>query len=265
MPSHYAHWYFGSLVQKALPAPLAELVRSWPEPFLAGLQGPDVLFHYHPLRPNPVKREGSAIHSRSGLCFLTQARDILLQKNTSAGRSYLAGFLCHYMLDTACHPLVEKGMAASGASHSSVETDLDRVLMARDGVDPYDKTSMDLLPASRPLAETMAPFYPPVTAAQMETALRGMRRDIRLTRVRSGAARAVIFRALRMTGTYEGYHGIFFDPRPLSGCEESTRRLVEKLEAAVEETAGEIERFFTAVDQGESLSQRLKWNFGGTL
>lgn len=265
MPSHYAHWYFGGLVRRALPAPLAELAESQPEPFLAGLQGPDVLFHYHPLRANPVKREGSDIHARSGLRFFEAARDTLKAADTPAARSYLAGFLCHYMLDTACHPLVEEGMAASGASHSAVETDLDRFLMDRDGADPYGRASMDLLPASRSLSETMAPFYRPVTAAQMETALRGMGRNIRLTRVRSGAARAVIFWVLRRTGTYEGYHGIFFDPRPLPGCEDCTRRLAEKLEASVEETAEEIRRFFASVDRDDPLSQRLRWNFGGTL
>ena len=265
MPSHYAHWYFGGLVRKALPAPLAELVESQPEPFLAGLQGPDVLFHYHPLRTNPIKQEGSAIHDRPGLRFFEAARETLKAADTPAARSYLAGFLCHYMLDTACHPLVEEGMTVSGASHSAVETDLDRFLMAREGVDPYEKASMDLLPVSRSLSETMASFYWPVTAGQMETALRGMRRNIRLTRVKNEGARRLIFWVLRKTGTYEGYHGIFFTSQPLPGCEDCTRRLVETLEASVEETAEEIRRFFRAVEQEEPLSQRLEWNFGGKI
>ena len=167
MPSHYAHWYFGGLVRKALPAPLAELVESQPEPFLAGLQGPDVLFHYHPLRTNPVKREGSAIHDRSGLRFFEAARETLKAADTPAARSYLAGFLCHYMLDTACHPLVEEGMAASGASHSSVETDLDRRPATRQLLYSLCRyvASPDFQPAAEVAAYELDAVFTPKTEA----------------------------------------------------------------------------------------------------
>ena len=212
MPSHYAHWYFGHLVRKALPVPLRTLLRSDPAAYLAGLQGPDVLFHYHPLLPNVVRKEGTAVHRRSGMYFFVAAREALLRQDSPSARSYLAGAMCHYMLDSACHPLVAEAMADTGLSHSAVETELDRALMAAAGMDPYERPSMDLLPASRALSRTMAPFYRPVTAPQIETALHGMRRDIRLTRVRSESIREAIFWVLRRTGTYAGYHGIFFSP-----------------------------------------------------
>ena len=264
MPSHYAHWYFGHLVRKALPVPLRTMLRSDPAAYLAGLQGPDVLFHYHPLLPNSVRREGTAIHRRSGMYFFVAAREALLQQDSSSARSYLAGALCHYMLDSACHPLVAQAMEDTGFTHSEVETELDRALMAAAGMDPYERPSMDLLPASRALGRIMAPFYRPVTAPQIETALHGMRRDIRLTRVRSESIREAIFWVLRRTGTYAGYHGIFFSPTAAPGCEKAVEELTERLRESVAPAVEEIQAFFAAVDGEEPLSPRLKPNFGGT-
>lgn len=264
MPSHYAHWYFGHLVRKALPVPLRTLLRSDPAAYLAGLQGPDVLFHYHPLLPNVVRKEGTAVHRRSGMYFFVAAREALLRQDSPSARSYLAGAMCHYMLDSACHPLVAEAMADTGLSHSAVETELDRALMAAAGMDPYERPSMDLLPASRALSRTMAPFYRPVTAPQIETALHGMRRDIRLTRVRSESIREAIFWVLRRTGTYAGYHGIFFSPTAAPGCEKAVEELTERLRESVAPAVEEIQAFFAAVDGEEPLSPRLKPNFGGT-
>lgn len=264
MPSHYAHWYFGHLVRKALPVPLRTLLRSDPAAYLAGLQGPDVLFHYHPLLPNAVRKEGTAIHRRSGMYFFVAAREALLQQDSPSARCYLAGAMCHYMLDSACHPLVARAEKDTGLSHSAVETELDRSLMAAAGMDPYGRPAMDLLPASRALGRTMAPFYRPATPAQIETALHGMRRDIRLTRVRSDSLREAIFWVLRRTGTYAGYHGIFFSPTAAPGCEGATEELTARLRETVAPTVEEIQAFFAAVDGEVPLSQRLKPNFGGT-
>ena len=264
MPSHYAHWYFGHLVRKALPVPLRPLLRSDPAAYLAGLQGPDVLFHYHPLLPNVVRKEGTAVHRRSGMYFFVAAREALHRQDSPSARSYLAGAMCHYMLGSACHPLLAEAMADTGLSHSAVETELDRALMAAAGMDPYERPSMDLLPASRALSRTMAPFYRPVTAPQIETALHGMRRDIRLTRVRSESIREAIFWVLRRTGTYAGYHGIFFSPTAAPGCEKAVEELTERLRESVAPAVEEIQAFFAAVDGEEPLSPRLKPNFGGT-
>jgi hypothetical protein len=58
MPSSYAHKKFGSLVYKALPKDVRELVFDHLDYYLAGLHGPDVLFYYMPGADTPQARLG---------------------------------------------------------------------------------------------------------------------------------------------------------------------------------------------------------------
>lgn len=69
MPAVYAHHRFGWEVCTLLPP--AEQAVLWDHAglFTLGLQGPDILFHYHPLRANPVARLGHGTNGRGENSF----------------------------------------------------------------------------------------------------------------------------------------------------------------------------------------------------
>ena len=46
MPSAYAHYKFGKMVIPGLPKDIKNVIKKYPAPFKAGLQGPDFLFYY---------------------------------------------------------------------------------------------------------------------------------------------------------------------------------------------------------------------------
>ena len=263
MPTHYAHLLFGRKVQAALPESLRVVADGAEDAFLTGLHGPDVLFYHRPLAPDPIRREAFAIHDRPGTQFFEHARQVLRQGDSPIRRSYLAGFLCHYMLDSACHPLVDTLIEETGVDHNEIETELDRYLLTSEGRDPFRVDTVAHVRPSAALAEAMAPFYPPATPKEVLRAMGTMKRYVRLTRVRNRAVRGVIFGGLRLAGMYDAYRGIFLNLQPNGACRDGVRQLADRLEETVSPTVEQMGELFAALDGDTALSPRLKLTFGG--
>lgn len=127
MPDFYAHQVFGKLVYQALPEDIQARLEPQKAAWRYGLYGPDPLFFYHPLSPNPVAREGHEIHEQLPGIVLERFHHIL---NHPYELGYSAGFLCHYILDTICHPIVNKAAAGHHLKHTMIEGAFDRSLVA---------------------------------------------------------------------------------------------------------------------------------------
>ena len=120
MPTTYAHYRFGRDVYKKLPPQLQAVIRSHGGLYNIGLHGPDLLFYYKAYIKNPVNQTGFAMHSRPGTEFFRQAASVIhtsrlhsrfsgkkpLSFIVSSKYAYIFGFLCHFALDSRCHPYV---------------------------------------------------------------------------------------------------------------------------------------------------------------
>ena len=134
MPSTYAHRRFGADVLERLPAELQEKIAPYRELYDIGLHGPDLLFYYHAAKSTPVSALGNAMHEQPGAVFFERARGVVNKaKNRDAALAYALGFLCHFALDSTCHPRVEQDVRDSGVSHCEIETEFDNMLLRRDG------------------------------------------------------------------------------------------------------------------------------------
>ena len=108
MPSTYAHRRFGADVLVQLPRELREKITPYRPLYDMGLHGPDLMFYYRALQSNPVNRLGNAMHEQPGRVFFTRARGVVNKaKNRDAALAYVLGFLCHFALDSTCHPKSE--------------------------------------------------------------------------------------------------------------------------------------------------------------
>ncbi len=135
MPSTYAHKRFGELVFDLLPAPLQEQINTHKESFYLGLHGPDILFYYKPTSSSPTKKDGIAIHFAPAKdFFLKAAKKLIAFKNplSTAEGAYVAGFLCHFGLDDACHGHIYK-LEGTGVAHGKIESEFDKLLLRADG------------------------------------------------------------------------------------------------------------------------------------
>ena len=133
MPAFYAHLRFGEETAKLLPQSFQDLISAYPEAFRLGTQGPDVLFYHHPLKKNEIRAHGYALHGQSGETFFTeQAKKLQANQENDALKAYTCGFLCHYTLDTLCHPFINEH-SGDAVSHGRIESEFDKHVLRKDG------------------------------------------------------------------------------------------------------------------------------------
>lgn len=135
MPDIVVHASFGREVRQALPEEIRAKLSV--DPYTFALFGPDLWFMYQPWK----RREGRGrrMHTTKPGAFLMALADRVGQSSAPDDLfSYLAGFLCHYALDSTAHPYIihlteEKYHFPRG--HMSFEHSLDILELRRAGLE----------------------------------------------------------------------------------------------------------------------------------
>lgn len=266
MPAAYAHDRLGREIKKRVRAQECAVIEKHWDLFTIGLQGPDILFHYKPLRKNQVKELGHRTHDRPGRAFFEQAARVMRENGgTQQHLAYLYGFLCHFALDVTCHGYVDETIAASGVSHVEIETEFDRMLMLRDGHDPIRHLVMAHMVPSRESAAVIAPFFEGVSGEQIQKALNGMIRDGKWMRAPGEGKRKMLRAAFRLTGTYEEMHGLIVNREENPLCRDSTQRLWTLYQEAVCLGTRLIEEYSAYLAGEGALGSVYDFNFGSKL
>ena len=258
MPASYAHLSFGRHVCRLIPdREIAELIRKHSDLFDIGLLGPDILFFYRPLSHDPINRIGHDLHDQRGTSFL----DREVCKTANDGKlAYLLGFICHYALDSECHTLVEYYMEKTGKGHSSIETDLERVLMIRDGLDPFRYAAASCIHNTSENAAVIAPFYD-ISPLALKTALTSMKLIGRLLTPSSTIKHHLLTYAGQRMGERSIVTQLTMDRTPDPIYTESNRAITQRMAEAVPIAIALIENFI-AWRRGEcALSQRFQSTF----
>lgn len=137
MPSIYTHEAFGKAVLSQLPDQMRDIVYEYPNLYQIGLQGPDILFFYHPFSKNRINATGINMHSQSLLQWLIPATRMIYNKGKDSPEySYFLGFILHYLLDSKCHPYINSMVKELHFNHIEMETEFDRYLLTKRGHNP---------------------------------------------------------------------------------------------------------------------------------
>jgi len=107
MPDLITHYYFGEQVLTSLPESVSERVQK--DIFFHTTSGPDLWFSFgfYGGKNKAKSKRGGYMHKNNTGAFLTAlARECRSGTDRDALFSYLAGFLCHYALDTVTHPYI---------------------------------------------------------------------------------------------------------------------------------------------------------------
>ena len=263
MPSTYAHRRFGADVLQQLPAALQDQIGKNRALFDVGLHGPDLLFYYHAAKSNPVSALGNAMHEQKGEVFFTRAHTVVENAtDKSAALAYVLGFVCHFALDSTCHPYVEAYVRESGVGHCEIETEFDNALMREDGLDPIKFFTASHIKPSRERAEIIAPFYEGLTGLQVLDALKGMIAMHRLLQPSGAVKRWVVLTGMKVVGKYDMLHGLVADPQPNPKCVESGKRLEELYAQALPLAETLILEFVAKLDTDQPLSKAFDHTFG---
>lgn len=145
MPGFTTHYLFGVKAYNDLPGNyLKHVISKYRGLYQLGLQGPDIFFYNIPiLRHRDYRNVGSYMHDyHVAQFFCSCAREIYEIKSRQQKEqavSYLAGFICHYVADSICHPYVygriqydtELKSARFHGLHAELENDIDALLLRK--------------------------------------------------------------------------------------------------------------------------------------
>lgn len=264
MPSTYAHYRLGKEVLGRLDYGLRSIAERNIELFDIGLHGPDILFYYDALRRNPTNRIGFEMHDRPGRVFFEPARGSLDGvENRDAGEAYLFGFVCHFALDSTCHPYIERRVHESGIAHTKIEGEFDRMLLIMDGMDPIRQDLVGHIVPSDGNSEIISGFFPGITPQQIRKALEDMVYYNGLLVCPGWLKRHMVVRSLKRSGNYDDMIGLVLnrdgDPR----CEESNRELLELYRRSSDLSVQLINDLHAYLeDRSDSLPSRFDRTFG---
>lgn len=141
MPNYYAHLQFGIQVLDALPESLRMRLERERDAYTLGQYGPDPLYFYRPVRGGAVRALGRTVHCQPVRPLMEHLR-LAVREGKTFSAGYAAGFLCHFALDSRCHPFIRQREDGGKIAHMSLETEFDRFLMVRNGVDPLRETPL---------------------------------------------------------------------------------------------------------------------------
>lgn len=286
MPTTYTHYRFGRDVYKRLPQEIQTIIRSHGGLYNIGLHGPDLLFYYKVFEKNKINQTGFAMHGRPGIEFFRQAAPVIYGERrrrwsgdhksghgshnssetipftVSARYAYIFGFLCHFALDSRCHPYVEQMVREMGISHSEMEAELDRDLMTRDGLDPMVCRPTAHLRPRIFYGNIIAGFFPDISATQIAASIRWMRFCCNLLAPAGHRLHFFIWYLMKLGHLPVSVQDMVIRERPNPACAPLIRKLEHLYLQAVADGAELIVNFMEHVEKGGPLDRRLEHTFG---
>lgn len=272
MPATFAHYLFGQRVLEKYPAELRDCAEGCKELFDTGLQGPDLLFFFKPLKKTDISDVGYALHDESGRLFFDNAvRAVNCADGGERARrlAYALGFICHYSLDVACHGYIEKKIAASGCSHYAIEKEFDKYFARKCGLDPFKADISCGICRDKRAADSIAPFFnglkegfAPISRGDIAAAQGGFVFYNRAMQGRSAPMRAAVNAVFAVARLKKKLGDMLYSRTDNPACEDSNLRL-EKLAAKAESACLERTKEFIEAAEGRGeLSALFDPTFG---
>lgn len=226
MPSGYAHYRFGTQLLPNMPGDVRRTIQRFRGLFEIGLHGPDIFYYSSPLLRSNAGFLGIKFHEQTGKEFFGRVCRMLRLERPEAGIAYLYGILCHYCLDSVCHPFVIRQAAQGKATHVEIETEFDRFLLEADGKIP--PCAQDITPHIKLTpgeCETVARFYPPANSRNVQNSIRAMAFFLRLLTAPEGPKRKVLETSMNLAG--KELKGMLMTVKPNPNCEDLNQLLME--------------------------------------
>ena len=143
VPGFTTHYLFGVKAYNDLPNNyLKHVISKYRWLYQLGLQGPDIFFYNIPiLRHRDYRNVGSHMHEYQVNDFfknsLLELTEIHSRQQKEEAAAFLAGFMCHYISDSICHPFVygrikyrtDKKKTECHGLHAALENDIDAILL----------------------------------------------------------------------------------------------------------------------------------------
>lgn len=243
MPESYAHKKMGEKVYKILPKDTKKLIKEHLPYFLVGLHGPDLLFFYRPGVDPHIREFGRKLHHTAFRDFFDNAKKQIEVFRDDEKLVYFYGVLCHFWLDSVCHPYIEDFRKENGITHGKLETEYERHLLEKDGHDPQIYPVAAHVGISRELARHIAPFYLGVNSKEILECLISYKLTQTVTRLDEPVSRKAITTTMNELGYGEKVAGLIMSHDRSELCLPAMEELDLLMERAVPLAAESIQSF----------------------
>ncbi len=263
MPAFYTHKRYGEAVLTALPNMEADIIRKNIDLFYIGVQGPDILFYYKAYKKNKVNQKGHGTHKLPAkLFFMPALKQWRLSSNPDAAFSYLAGCICHFTLDSQCHPYIRTVEKSTGLSHSEIEAEVERDLMEKDGRDSLRYMPPKSMIITKEYAELISEFWEEITPKEVYRSLNDLKFFSKVFTAPSKCKRWIVGVILRVFGLYENLYGLMINYEENPKCAESTKTINQLTKEAIPIATTLIKEYHELFDtKAEELHERYEKNF----
>lgn len=262
MPAIYAHDRFGAQVSQQINNDLKQIIQKHYTQYQIGLQGPDIFFFYKPYSKNKVNQYGYHLHEVSAYPFFRHAVKVVQEKGRDSREyAYLLGFLCHFILDSECHPYVEEMIGKTGVQHLEIEEEFEKKLLRMDGKDALAYPLAELIPTDLYTAEAIAPFYRKMHPKIVRSSLRYMKLVKKLFTAPGIFKQTVINTVMKLLGNYEKMKGLMNQRKDNPKCMESNEGLMQRFDRAVDVAVAMMYRLDESVRNGKKLPERFDRTF----
>lgn len=261
MPTTYAHDLFGKMVYQRLTPQVQQLIKEHRVTYQIGLHGPDILFYVRPFHKNRFNQMAHRLHREEAEGFFEKGRTLYQDTQEDEILVYLLGFICHFVLDSTCHPYISEYMKKSGAGHDEIETEFDRSLMVRTGKDPFHYQPGSVIHIERNSVNAISTVLTGMSHKDIVRALMGTKFYTKLPICESERKRKIKLALSKLFFVHRFADGRIIREEPKAICMESTEHLTELFLNAVPEAANLIEEYYCERNTSEELNNRFQRNY----
>lgn len=220
MPSTYSHYRFGTELTRSLPDNTQQLIRNNEALFHIGLHGPDICLYYQPMSMTSVKKHSFLYHKQfADELFAEKLRADVPADQKNAYFAYLLGFVCHFALDSVCHPYVEKIQSLGEVGHAELETNLDRYFMEKDGLDPMCYFPIHHILPTDSNAQIIHYFFDTLSTQEISECLSGMITYVQFFHAKDEARLTELYKLLEEHHCFAPMQGLIMKPSANPVCE----------------------------------------------
>lgn len=264
MPTTYAHDLFGKLVYKKLPPQMKGVIRENGNLYRIGLHGPDILF-YH-LFDAKVNQFGVQMHNTQARVFFEQGMEKVRRTHDKGLLAYLLGFGCHYLLDTSCHPYINKLDEQGVITHTLLEKEFDRTLMIQTKKNPYFYYPSDCIVPKPEYARTIHMAIPQMPSRKIFFSLRMMKFVTNAMVYDDGGKKRMVIDALaRLAGERRRLKVMdhFMRKEPPAQISDLLRDLQGMFQKGVEDSGVYLRELYALSKEKKTLSSRWDLTYSG--
>ena len=261
MPTTYAHDLFGKMVYHRLDPEIQEKIKKYQTTYQIGLHGPDILFYVRPFHKNRFNQMAHRLHREEAAGFFERGRELYQKTGNEEILVYLLGFICHFMLDSTCHPYISEYMKKTGARHDEIETEFDRALMVRTGKDPFHYQPGSVIRIEKNSVDAISEVMEGMSHKDIVRALMGSKFYTRLPICDSEKKRKIKLAVARILFMYRLADGRIIRGEPKDICLESTQHLTQLFLQTVPEAAAMINEYYKQRNGSDRLNVRFDRNY----